>query len=196
MKKFTNNDFEKMDKRERANLMNQLSGYKSPGLIGTKNSDGVENVAVFSNIFHLGSDPSLIGIFFRPPTVERHSFENILETGFASLNYLDSSFYKKVHLTSSRYERNESEFRALGLSPTYYENSFAPFVQEAHLSLDLKLRERVDIEINGTVILALEILNIYFKEEMKIPNLCSLGLDQYFKTSFLDKLAYAKKELS
>jgi len=59
-------DFDDLDHLYRINLMNSCSGFKSANLIGTKSNDGIPNVAVFSSVTHLGSNPPLLGIVFRP----------------------------------------------------------------------------------------------------------------------------------
>ena len=51
-----------MDKVPRLNLINSCTGYKSTNLIATKSIDGHSNVAIFSSVTHLGSDPALIGL--------------------------------------------------------------------------------------------------------------------------------------
>ncbi|MGB3607238.1 MAG: flavin oxidoreductase, partial [Psychroserpens sp.] len=66
----------------RINLINSCSGYKSANLLGTKSEQGIENVAVFSSVTHIGSNPPLLGFICRPTTVMRHTYENIKSTGF------------------------------------------------------------------------------------------------------------------
>jgi flavin reductase (DIM6/NTAB) family NADH-FMN oxidoreductase RutF len=64
-------EIEKMGRIERLNLVNSCTGYKSANLIATISNEGKTNVAVFSSITHLGSDPALIGFILRPTTVPR-----------------------------------------------------------------------------------------------------------------------------
>ncbi|NCU05821.1 MAG: flavin oxidoreductase, partial [Chitinophagaceae bacterium] len=40
----------------RGNFINSLSGFKSASLIATVNKEGSSNLAIFSNIVHLGAD--------------------------------------------------------------------------------------------------------------------------------------------
>ena len=65
----------------RANFINCLSGFKSASLIGTVNAVGQPNLAVFSSIVHLGSDPALIGFINRPLAAAPHTINNIKATG-------------------------------------------------------------------------------------------------------------------
>lgn len=60
-----------MDQRFRTHFINSLTGFKSLNLVGTVNESGITNLAVFSQIVHLGADPSLIGMIVRPASVTR-----------------------------------------------------------------------------------------------------------------------------
>ena len=54
------------DRFYRGNLINSLSGFKPASLIGTSDDQGRTNLAIFSNIVHLGADPALVGFVNRP----------------------------------------------------------------------------------------------------------------------------------
>ena len=75
---FTRQDIDQMDKIFRLNLINSCTGYKSANLIGTQSADGKTNLAVFSSITHLGSNPPLIGFVLRPTTVPRDSYLSLI----------------------------------------------------------------------------------------------------------------------
>jgi flavin reductase (DIM6/NTAB) family NADH-FMN oxidoreductase RutF len=66
-------DISQLEKVERLNLINSCTGYKSANLIATKSVDGAVNVAIFSSITHLGSNPALI--FYCPTTVPRNTYK-------------------------------------------------------------------------------------------------------------------------
>ena len=63
---YTKADFENMSRVERLNLINSCSGIKPANLIGTQSAAGQPNVAIFSSVVHLGSNPALFGMVFRP----------------------------------------------------------------------------------------------------------------------------------
>ena len=65
MTHFNTNDFENLHHLYRINLINSCSGFKSANLIGTKSLSGVSNVAIFSSVTHIGSNPPLLGFFLR-----------------------------------------------------------------------------------------------------------------------------------
>ncbi len=63
MKQFCIEEIDKMDYLYRINLINSCSGFKSANLIGTKSNSGETNVAVFSSVTHLGSNPATTRFF-------------------------------------------------------------------------------------------------------------------------------------
>ncbi len=201
-------DIELLDKQKRVHLINSLGGFKSVSLVGTKNESGTTNLAIFSSVFHLGANPPLIALIFRPSPPERDTFRNILSSGFYTLNHINEAIYKRAHQTSARYDANVSEFDSVGLTPEYKDGFQAPFVKESAIQLGIELREKVAIAINNTTMVIGEIVQLYVPEdclnadgfleiEKANSNTCS-GLDSYHKTTRLDRLSYAKpdKELT
>jgi flavin reductase (DIM6/NTAB) family NADH-FMN oxidoreductase RutF len=203
MQKFiTSEDILAMEKHNRTHLINSLGGFKSVALVGTCDAEGHTNLAIFSSIFHLGANPPLIGLIFRPTPPERNSYNNILETGFYTLNHIHEGIYKQAHQTSARYDKRLSEFDQTGLNPVYKNNFQAPFVEESHIQIGLIFKEKIDIIINNTTLLIGEIVQIYIPEDAllhdgfvdleKANSLTCSGLDSYHKTIQLDRLSYAK----
>ena len=99
---FPINEIKKWDRFYRGNFINSLSGFKSVSLIGTVNNIGQPNLAVFSNIVHIGSDPALIGFINRPIEASPHTLSNIETTGFYSINHIQESFLQRAHQTSAK----------------------------------------------------------------------------------------------
>lgn len=97
---FSRTDIEKMDKIFRLNLINSCTGFKSANLLGTKSKHGTPNVAVFSSITHLGSNPPLIGFVLRPTTVPRDTYRNIKETHVFTINHIYEGIIEDAHHTS------------------------------------------------------------------------------------------------
>ena len=188
--------------RQRANLINSSGGFKSVCLIGTKDSKSQSNLAIFSSVFHIGANPPLIAFIVRPDSAERHTLENIIETGFYSLNHIKESIYKKAHQSSARYPKEVSEFDAIGLSLEYKNNFLAPYVQESNIQMGLQLKERIDLKINGTILIIGEIQELYFPTDCwcedgfldieKAGTITCSGLDSYHTSNRLDRLSYAK----
>ena len=93
MHHFNSSDFKNFSKVYRLNLINSVTGYKSANLIGSQSLDGKENLAIFSSVIHLGSNPALIGFILRPTTVPRHTYSNIKSTGIFTLNAVTKSHF-------------------------------------------------------------------------------------------------------
>lgn len=61
---FSHKDIQTMEKRFRTRLVNSISGFKSANLIGTRDQQGQENLAIVSSVVHLGSHPPLLALLF------------------------------------------------------------------------------------------------------------------------------------
>jgi flavin reductase (DIM6/NTAB) family NADH-FMN oxidoreductase RutF len=191
-----------MEQRKKAHLINSVGGFKSVCLIGTANSLGKTNLAIFSSIVHIGANPPLICFIMRPDSVERHTLSNILETDVYTINHINEAIYRQAHQTSARYPKDVSEFDATGLS-TEFKNDFkAPFVKESSIQLAVEFKERIDLTINNTIMIIGEINQLYFPGEClmedgyldieKAGTVSCSGLDSYHTTQRLERLDYAK----
>ena len=198
------NQIEQLEKQERVHLINSLGGFKSVSLVGTADKNGNENLAIFSSFFHIGANPPLIGMIFRPSPPDRDTLHNILETGFYTINHINESIYKQAHQTSARYDEAISEFEATNLKPEYKNNFFAPFVAESNIQLGIEFKEKIDISVNNTIMVIGQIIQIYVPEDCvtadgfidleKANTITCSGLDSYHKTIQLDRLSYAKPD--
>ncbi|WP_144604838.1 flavin reductase family protein [Algoriphagus algorifonticola] len=202
IKHFSKEDILESDSFFRRNLINCLSGYKSLNLIGTKSKSGINNLAPFSQVFHIGASPPLVGILFRPHTVQRDTLENILDTEVFTLNHVTPEFYKEAHWTSARWAG--SEFEKTGLEEEYLEQFYAPFVKKSPLKLGCSLVETQTLKINETVLLIASIDHIYVEEKGLrqdgsldlniLESVTVTGLDEYYVGEKLSRLSYAKPD--
>tara|TARA_R110000787_G_scaffold47557_1_gene114999 strand:- start:19 stop:678 length:660 start_codon:yes stop_codon:yes gene_type:complete len=203
MQHFISQDtLQNMKPRYRAQLINSLSGFKSANLIGTRNEQGKNNLAMFSSVVHLGASPALVGFITRPNSVARHTLENIIHTQSFTINQVHESFWRAAHQTSASYNADQSEFEQTNLTPQNIDGFNAPFVQESQLKYALTLREIVPIELNGTQLVIGEITDIICDElaikadgYLDIESLHTVsisGLDSYHTSKRLSRLSYAK----
>jgi flavin reductase (DIM6/NTAB) family NADH-FMN oxidoreductase RutF len=191
-----------MEQRKRAQFINSISGFRSVALIGTIDTNGQTNLAIFSSIVHIGSNPPLLSFIMRPDSVERHTLTNIMETGFYTINHINAGIYEKAHQTSARYPKNVSEFDAAQLTPVFKNDFVAPFVAESHIQIGMEFKERIKISINQTSMIIGEIkfvnypdnclLDDGFVDIEKAGTITSSGVDSYHTTQLLQKLEYAK----
>jgi flavin reductase (DIM6/NTAB) family NADH-FMN oxidoreductase RutF len=170
------------------------------GLIGTKSIEGKSNLAIFNSLIHIGANPALYGILFRPSTVPRHTLQNIIDTNSYTINFVSSIFSKKAHQTSAKYL--DSEFSAVGFEEQYVEGCFAPFVKESVIKVEMSFVQKVDIILNGTSLVIGSIERILLEEELlgkdgfvdhhHNATLIACGLDAYYDANFIGRYEYAK----
>jgi flavin reductase (DIM6/NTAB) family NADH-FMN oxidoreductase RutF len=191
-----------MENRQKINLINALSGFKSVALIGSVDTENRINLAIFNSFVHVGSNPPCIGFISRPDIEERHTVPNILETSYYTINHISEETYLKAHQTSARYSKDTSEFDAVALTPEFISGFPAPFVKESSIQIGLQFREQVPIKINGTILIIGEIQHVSFPENClcedgfldieKAGSLTCSGLDSYHRTKRIQRLSYAK----
>ncbi len=204
MKTFLNEEFDGLDKNFRTHLINCLSGPKAALLVGTTDLLGQENLSIVSSVMHLGANPSLMGMIIRPRSARRHSFENIVESGFWTLNHVTHEMIAPAHQTSARYPKETSEFKATGLTP-HYENDFkAPYVQESRIRLGLKLVQVIHLDVNDTEFVIGELVEVHIDETLlrsdgsidfhQAESAVVTGLDDYHSLKSLARFSYAKPD--
>lgn len=199
------NDIADMDNRYRVHFINCLSGYKSANLIGTQDKSGQLNVSIISSLFHLGANPALMGMIIRPRAVTRHTFDNLSESGFYTVNHVSNSIYQQAHQTSARYEKHQSEFDMVGFEPEYLADFPAPFVKQSQLKIGLKLVETQTLQVNDTELVIGEVICVQVADEavqkdgfidLSVLNTSAVnGLDGYCSAALLNRLEYAKPDL-
>ena len=191
-----------MERFYRANLINCLSGFKPVSLIGTTDEEGRHNLAVFSNIFHLGADPALVGFINRPRAAAPHTLSNIEATRVYTINHIHTSFVAEAHQTSAKYPEGCSEFEATGLEPEFLDGLSAPFVKASPVKFALQLEEVHPLVINDTFLVIGSVKRIYLQEDLleedgflsldRASTVCSLGLDGYCSSGPIVRYPYAK----
>ena len=204
MPAYDEHQIQQLEDRYRKNLINSLMGARPAVLIGTANKKNQSNLAVFSQVLHIGANPPLCGILFRPDSVDRHTLSNIRETGFFSLNILSSDYADKVHQTSARYHADVSEFDAVGLEQAFVAGCIAPVVKEAHIKGICSLQEEMPVVANGTILVIgsikwLEIDEACLRSDGSVNHyalnsLAVCGLDDYARLQNLARFSYAKPE--
>jgi len=202
---FDNHAIGAMPSRQRAALINSLSGFKSANLVGTADAAGRTNLAIMSSVVHLGSHPPLMALVVRPGGEERHTLANILATGCYTVNHVTSSLVEAAHQTAARYHRDVSEFEATGLTPQWLEGFAAPMVCEASVKLAMRLRDHQELRINNTHLVIGEIVMAELPEhslledgsvDLQICGTVALtGLDTYHEARSIKRMAYAKTDL-
>jgi len=204
MQTITAADIAAMEKLARVQFATSLPGPKPISLIGTADSCGQNNLAPFSSILHLGSEPAILGMISRPDLVERHTLSNLIETGVWTINHLHPAILDAAHQCSARYPKEISEFEASGLTPHFEHGFAAPFVTESKFRIGLELVEVIPIAVNSTKLLVGRVVMVQISEKCHISDgridlnliecLASTSLDTYFTVHPLARFAHAKPD--
>ncbi|WP_100611343.1 flavin reductase family protein [Confluentibacter lentus] len=203
---FSNKDISELNHFYKINLINSCSGYKSANLIGTKSASGISNVAIFSSVIHLGSEPALLGFILRPTTVARNTYDNIKETGVYTINHVHQAIIEEAHHTSAKYDASISEFDMTSLDEEFLNHFQAPYVKNAPVQMGMKYVEEYHIKENGTILLIGEIqhlnINDHLLKEDGFVNLVEAnvvainGLDGYAVPISQTRLDYQRPKKS
>ena len=184
------NDLEKIKK---INLINSCSGYKSANLIGSISKEGITNVAVFSSVTHLGSNPPTLGFIVRPTTVPRDTYKNIMESGIFTINHVYEDILEDAHHTSAKYEEEISEFDITELEAEYHNDCIAPFVKGSPVQMEMRFVEQYHIKSNNVIHIIAEIKNLYVKDDiLQEDGFLDLAKGKVAAINGLDAYAVAK----
>ncbi|MEN2282672.1 flavin reductase [Algoriphagus sp. SE2] len=197
-------EIENLERKFRLNLINSISGIKPANLIGSKSLTNKENVAIFSSVVHLGSNPAQLGFIMRPQTdVPRDTYPNIVETGFYTINHVSQSFIKKAHFTSAKLEKGVSEFDRMKLEKEYVKGFHAPFVKESPVKIGMKHME--SIPLPNKCILVIGTVEMIILPDKVINELGQLnlegysgvgisGLNTYYGLNMLESFPYVRED--
>lgn len=189
--------------RKRGQMLNALSGIKGVHLLGTQSKSGIDNLAVFNSVLHIGASPPALGILFRPLTVQRDSYDNILETGAFTLNLIQSSMLNAAHHCAAKWPTEASEFAATGLTP-FRTHHGAPYVAESPIAVGLTLVEEIPIAFNDTRLLIGAVQEVILPsgavaedgwirlDEYDVVSVA--GLDSYYLGQLLARKSYAQPD--
>ena len=204
MRKITKEDLSQMSKVPRLNLVNCVTGYKSANLIGTVSTDGVLNVAVFSSVTHLGSEPALLGFILRPTTVPRDTYKNLKESGYFTVNHITEEMIADAHHTSSSYDEHISEFDKTNLEAEFIDDLKVPFVKGSPVKLLCRYVNEYKIEENDCIHIIAAIETIYADDtlfhndewmQLDRGNVVAInGLDGYAVPKLSDRFHYARPD--
>ena len=203
MQHYTSTDLEQLDRFYRGNLINSITGYKSANLLATRSKGGVDNVAIFSSVTHLGSNPPLFSFIQRPlGHGVGHTYENLKETGHITLNHVVSPLVERAHQSSAKYDRSISEFELLGIEKLYREGIKVPFVKEAPIQVAAQYESEYFIKENKCIMVLCRITDIFLKEGIQLEDgwlnlekagsIAINGLDGYATGTLQKRLSYAK----
>ncbi|MGB1103054.1 MAG: flavin reductase family protein [Crocinitomicaceae bacterium] len=188
---------------KRLNIINSITGIKAGNLIGTASEHNGTNLAIFSSVIHLGSNPALLGFILRPEgEVPRNTFENIIKTERYTINHIHPAFIKNAHYTSAKFDRHISEFDTCKLTEEYLNDFPAPYVKESHVKMGMRFIESIPIKANNTKMVIGQIEHLYFPDEamseegyvdLAVTNSVGIGgLNSYYRLEKLNTFPFAR----
>ena len=200
---FSEEDILQMPKVKRLNIINSITGIKPANLISTIDERNRHNLAIFSSVVHLGSNPALIGFILRPQEkIRRHTYENILENGYYTINHLPNHKTLEGHYTSAKFDKETSEYDVCHFTPEFQHEFPVPYVKESFLKMGLKHVESIPIKYNGTVMIVGKILQVYVAKSSlseegyinleKAKSVGISGLNTYYDLKKIDSYPYAR----
>jgi len=191
-----------LEKIYKINLINSCSGFKSANLLGSISKEGIPNVAVFSSVTHLGSNPPTLGFILRPTTVPRDTYKNIKENGSFTINHIYEDIIEDAHHTSAKYPEKISEFNVNNLEEEYKGKFKAPFVKNAPVQMSMKFIEEIYIPSNDVMLIVSQIQELYVDDNLlqedglinlSKGNIVTInGLDTYAIPKFKKQLTYQR----
>ena len=194
---------QQLEKFDRINLMNSITGISAANLIGTISNDSIENLAIFSSIVHIGSNPPLMGFILRPTKKNRRdTYENIFETNKFTINHINSDMVERSHYTSVKFHKNESEFQKCRLTAEYLNNFQAPYVKESYAKVGLELEDIQSIKSNGCRLIIGRVERLYVPDsaiykngniQLDLSNSIGVGgLNTYYSLDKIAEYPYAR----
>jgi flavin reductase (DIM6/NTAB) family NADH-FMN oxidoreductase RutF len=208
MKHINHKELESYDRIYRGNLVNSITGFKSANLLATRSKDGVDNVAIYSSVTHLGSHPALFSFVQRPLGYGAgHTYYNLKETGNITLNHIPSALVNKAHQSSAKYDKDISEFQELGIEKLEREGYAVPFVKDSPVQLLAEYVNEYYLEENNCILVICKITDVFVDPDIvhedgwldlgKAGAVTINGLDGYAAAKTEKRLSYAQigKEL-
>ncbi len=201
---YTKKDIEHLDRISRLKIINAVTGIKPANLIGSISDSKISNLAIFSSVVHLGSNPALLGFISRPQTPEvGHTLRNIQENGSYTINHIHPSFVENAHYTSAKFSQEESEFEHCGLNQEYHKDILAPFVKQSTFKMGMQFIEALEIKHNGTLMVIGEIQKLIIDDSAMVDDDIDLqasnsvgisGLNSYYALKKIAQFPYARVE--
>lgn len=204
MKHFNDTALKELPSRYRANLINSCTGYKSCNLLGTQSATGINNLAIFNSVVHIGSNPAMLGFILRPLTVKRDTYNHFKTTGYFTVNQVSESMIGKAHHTAAKYEVDISEFEKSGLSPVFLDGFTAPYVDESAIKIGCRYVNEYEIKENGCLLIIGAIEHVYLPEDSigkdgwvaldKTQTASAVGIDGYALPKIIERFDYPRPD--
>jgi flavin reductase (DIM6/NTAB) family NADH-FMN oxidoreductase RutF len=136
--------------------------------------------------------------------IRRDTYENILNTGFYTINHINNDIVQKAHYSSVKFDKNISEFNKLNLNEQYIDDFYAPFLKESYVKIGMKFKEEINIKANGTKLIVGQIVQLSIPDiaiskegyvNLEILNSVGIGgLNSYYTLKLKEQHPFARVE--
>lgn len=164
-------DIQQLSVLERYKILIGLVFPRPIALISTRSENGVDNCAPYSYFNAVCEDPMLVIISFNARSTDgrmKHSLANILRTNEFVVNLVDEPIANGMHISSTEYPEEVSEFKEAGFTPAPCRMVQHPRIAEAPASFECRLFRRIDVGPARDIILG-EVVHIHARDGLIDP---------------------------
>ena len=165
MQKHRPKDTQKMEARVRIDPkdLSKLNAYRLMtsvivprpiAWVGTKDSQGIANLAPFSFFNGVSTQPPIVSVSIsrgRGGSL-KDTAQNILEGGELSISVVTLRDLERMHASSANYPAEESEFEALEIPLAWCKQVAAPRPAEAAVVMECQLHQAIDLETTHLIL--------------------------------------------
>ncbi|MCB1221386.1 MAG: flavin reductase family protein [Planctomycetales bacterium] len=136
--------------------------------VGTNNEAGGHNLAPFSFFNAFSATPPVVGLGFSPTESKpgKDTLLNIRRTGELTISICDLQHGDQLHESSAELPYGEDEFAATKLTPAFGSVVSAPFVKEAPVSMECRLRQVIEFEESGGAMILADVLMFHIRDTL------------------------------
>ena len=153
--------------QERYKLLISLVYPRPIALISTWSPNNIANCAPFSYFNAMCEDPMLVVLSFnqRSDGKTKHSLANLLRTGEFVVNLVDENIANGMHVSSTEYPEETSEFKEAGFTEAPCRIVNHPRIVEAPASFECRLFRRIEVGPTRDIILG-EIVYVHARDDI------------------------------
>ncbi|MGJ8570982.1 MAG: flavin reductase family protein [Hoeflea sp.] len=147
------------------------------GWIGTRGSDGSDNLAPYSFFNAISDHPKMVMF---SSSGRKDTLRNVEETGVFTTSMVGRSLTEKMNLSSADAPYGESEFKIADLEMAEARMINAPFVAGAHAALECKVTEifeakSLEGELSGSFVVIGQVVGIHIDEAALVNGRLDMG---------------------
>jgi flavin reductase (DIM6/NTAB) family NADH-FMN oxidoreductase RutF len=156
--------------QERYKLLTGLVFPRPIALISTWSPSGIANCAPYSFFNAVCEDPMLLVVSFsaRSDGELKHSLANILRTGEFVVNLVDEAVANGMHVSSTEYPEEVSEFEAAGFTPAPCTVVKHPRIAQAPVSFECRLFRHIEVGAARDIVLG-EVVHLHARDGLIDP---------------------------